>query len=322
MNKHAKRVSGVKPLRGQGYWYTRHVMWSYASKYEVNSIKELSDEDYMKCIEETHKYLRDHSSYCKKGKCVLVARGMGPQGVADRSRDRTETSNAAEDYNGVDGGRVYMYYSPGVFARMVHRLGCTFETCTERQCVDVLRAVNNEIDNYPMVRVQLKPYAGPQCFAQLQDKERLYANMPGEDTGVGGKIGTSDKRFNVLRDCWMRCDNENCKKWRLVDPGSLKSLRPETFAETFEGSETYDWKRWLGDAGVRYAEFLKGQAHSVSDTNAAADAGAGVAEPGDMQRGAEEDLFCGVCAPDLCESEGFGVGFRGGWRAGRARVVG
>ena len=41
----------------------------------------------------------------------------------------------------------------------------------------------------------------------------------------------------------------------------------------------------------------------MGDKNAAAGADAGVVEPGDMQRGMEEDLFCGVCEPDLCESE-------------------
>ena len=46
--------------------------------------------------------------------------------------------------------------------------------------MDVLRAVNNEIDNYPMIRAQLKPYAGPQCFAQLQDEERSGQISPGK----------------------------------------------------------------------------------------------------------------------------------------------
>ena len=70
-----------------------------------------------------------------------------------------------------------------------------------------LREASAELQMFPIDRHRLTPYAGPQCFPQLQDPARRFANDP--KTSKVREIG-ADVARKQLTDCWLQCDT--CKK--------------------------------------------------------------------------------------------------------------
>ena len=54
-----------------------------------------------------------------------------------------------------------------------------------------------------------------------------------------------------MSDCWFQCCNDQCKKWRCVDPAVVDMLRGVEFLRP-EVTDL-DWQLWLSDARTRYA---------------------------------------------------------------------
>ena len=132
--------------------------------------------------------------------------------------------------------------------------------------MQALKATNGMLKSGKVEQVELAPYAGPQCYPQL--KERLMANAvevgglrrgnnrPG---AAGRRARPEDDGLNAVVEqfegCWMRCDD--CGARRLVERGSLASLRAEEFQKTLEGSEEGFWAQWLDGARSRYDDFVQ-----------------------------------------------------------------
>ena len=57
----------------------------------------------------------------------------------------------------------------------------------------------------------------------------------------------------LIRDCWVRCDDPRCRKWRLISPECLPALRD--MAQVEPGRTC--WRSWLDDAPLRYEVGLK-----------------------------------------------------------------
>ena len=78
---------GARKRTRKYHWYTRYHMWYVAerlfgsegselSRRPLNSLGDLEDWEFEKCLEEVHLYLRHHSSLRGKGSKVLVAKGF------------------------------------------------------------------------------------------------------------------------------------------------------------------------------------------------------------------------------------------------------
>ena len=58
----------------------------------------------------------------------------------------------------------------------------------------------------------------------------------------------------MKEECWVRCQKEDCKKWRCVAPGCLASLGEDGEDGFFKVRATdLDWGAWLAGAAQRYA---------------------------------------------------------------------
>ena len=55
----------------------------------------------------------------------------------------------------------------------------------------------------------------------------------------------------LTKDCWFQCCNDQCKKWRCVDPAVVDLLRGVEFLRP-EATDL-DWQLWISDARTRYA---------------------------------------------------------------------
>ena len=132
--------------------------------------------------------------------------------------------------------------------------------------MQALKATSELLKSPGPTQAGMAPYAGPQCYLQL--KERLMANAP--DTacarGRGGGRGAAQAPALVdaaaleavkeqVEGCWLRC--ADCGARRLVERGSLASLRSEAFQKVSEGSVPGFWGQWLRQARVRYDAFVK-----------------------------------------------------------------
>ena len=153
-------------------------MWKMAETFVVDGLRDLSDQQYDYCLRKVHAYFSMHPGQWQQGKVKTVEKGKGPAHHGERAhKGAQEMKHEKECYNGVDGGRVYKYYAPGTFARILKdAFGVSWDKVTERQCMDALRATNEDLHHYPQKCCQLQPYAGPQCFPQLYDDSRRLAN--------------------------------------------------------------------------------------------------------------------------------------------------
>ena len=104
--------------------------------------------------------------------------------------------------------------------------------------MQALAATSEECKSGRVAHVELVPYAGPQCYPQLE--ERLMANAV-EVGGLrrrGGGRGVGERSVRGEGDglevfaeqverCWLGC--ADCGARRIVERGSLASLRGEMF---------------------------------------------------------------------------------------------
>ena len=101
-----------------------------------------------------------------------VAKGRGP-----RSWEHARADAQALEYNGDAGGRNLKWYTQSEFNAELGNLGVSEETCSERQCVKVLQTVNVKLESRAWLRDSTaKEYAGPQCYPQLRQPQRVQAN--------------------------------------------------------------------------------------------------------------------------------------------------
>ena len=59
----------------------RDIMWREACAFQVNNLSDLTDDQYMECLQEVHKYWQQHRTQRIERKVVA---GSGPQSCADR----------------------------------------------------------------------------------------------------------------------------------------------------------------------------------------------------------------------------------------------
>ena len=232
-------------------------MWKMAEIHGVDGVRDLTDLQYDQCLRDVHKYFTFHPGQCHEGKVKIVEKGKGPSHRGERAqKGPEEITHEKECYNGLNGGRVYKYYTPGTFARILHQsFALTWDKISERQCMDALRATSEELGIYPQTNSQLLPYAGPQCFPQLYDDSRRLANgRVGQEEQVEAPLDMRRER-QFMEKCWLRCDA--CRKWRLVEPDALASLTAMKYKEITQCAEDVDWKGWLGQARARYDVFLQ-----------------------------------------------------------------
>ena len=128
--------------------------------------------------------------------------------------------------------------------------------------MEALRETSDELRLFPGVTVRLEAYAGPQCFPHIQLGSTNYRGRANEqrlnDDGGGESIRAVRQQVVgrvggpvMMKDCWFQCCNDQCKKWRCVDPAvvdllrGVEFLRPET--------TDLDWQLWISDARTRYA---------------------------------------------------------------------
>ena len=148
------------------------------------------------------------------------------------------------------------WYSKGAFIRQLEKLECNEDTCTEAQCMMALHAVSRALRQEE--KLSKVPYAGPQCFAQLES--RLDNNLIKEPKGKGNKqvqLYSDPVAREQLKQCWMRC--QSCSKRRLVERTSLPALREEDYRKVFPGTDPGYWESWIEQADVRYEEYVLDQ---------------------------------------------------------------
>ena len=181
-------------------------------------------------------------------KVSLVARDQGPASYRERTAE-------AAAYNGETGGRVFKWYRKSVFQRHLLQQGAEVETCSERQCMDALRATSTELERDAGGCDRGNAYAGPQCFPQLAERMDSNEELRGVDDAGNGPSAMQreeDLMRTKMRDCWKQC--AACQKWRLLDPDCMKLWDEEYYGGL---EEQANWKCWLSRAPARYASFLR-----------------------------------------------------------------
>ena len=226
--KETQRKASSRNKKGLPHWYTRHCMWYYASDCSaVECVDELDEEQYNACLRQVNENYRKHMEFVQsrnsQGRMVVwVKRDQGPASYSDRA------DVAAASYNGEGGGQVFKWYRKHVFLRHLALRGVEPSSCSERQCVDALRATSIELQGQPVARAELGEYVGPQCFPQLQARLEANEQARGDSEGVqadgSGAVrdvaGESRQRAREqMRQCWRQCDA--CGKWRLLERGCV-----------------------------------------------------------------------------------------------------
>ena len=118
---------------------------------------DLSEEEYDKCLREVHEVFRKHSHMRPSD---TVQKGKGPRNSGERAQLDEQFTHEKECYNGVDGGRVFKYYTLGVFTRFLRVMGVEdWRQCTERQCMDALSATSEELRRYVQKCCALQAHA-------------------------------------------------------------------------------------------------------------------------------------------------------------------
>ena len=188
---------------------------------------------------------------------------MGPESGAD-------FTNETFDYNGEGGGKCFKWYKKGNFQQKL-RVLCGLpanirldtpkqvcDRCTERHIVAALRATSDELETYPQARSSLSAWVGPQCYPQVCDRARFGANARSREDHQSEEMASSHK---LMQDCWLRCGEPGCRKWRLVAPECLPAL---TDMAPVERGRTC-WRSWLDDAPLRYDVCLRAhRAHALA----------------------------------------------------------
>ena len=241
--------------RARNWFFTRYHFWREAQRAVPGlvGLEELDASQFERCLKKTHELLRMHPSLVRRGGRDTVQKGKGPRSAAD-----FHGTPERMQYNGEDGGRMFQWYDKGLFLQELQACGVGLDTCTETVCMDALRAVSKRgrMHHSAGLRARLVPFAGPQCFPQVQDRERLDANASsGAMGGTGASPGGVQSAGSVaadFRECWMQCDC--CRRLRFVERHGMEALTSESYRRRLV-SEGRDWKAWLIGASARWADF-------------------------------------------------------------------
>ena len=152
------RKRALRPAKESKQWYSRHLMWQYASDMvagleylnECNDADQfkLNDEQYERCLKKVQEYVEKN----KGSQARKYERGAGVRTRDDRegggrsgSERERRYGSEREQYNGKEGGRVFRWYSRAVFNNYLARMGASEGSCTERQCMVALGATSDEL---------------------------------------------------------------------------------------------------------------------------------------------------------------------------------
>ena len=139
---------------------------------------------------------------------------------------------------------MFQWYSRPMFNAVLSQSGVGEEDCSEKQCMEALAAVSEEIRKYPLAQSELRPFAGPQCYAHL-DKEsaqcRVRANERNPDRGEGVEAPRCAAEELVDVDNWFQCDC--CGRWRFVGRHCATALREHLHFQVRESD--VDWAQDL-----------------------------------------------------------------------------
>ena len=138
-------------------------------------------------------------------------------------------------------------------------MGAGRDTVTEAQCVRALRATSLRLKRQTELIKYFREYAGPQCYPQLQERERTRANEPEAQPGPQEERPVILEQF---KDCWMRCDSAKCRKRRLVKLECLPALRNTDSKAGASRVTQEDWRGWLLGAEALYDAFMKQREHA------------------------------------------------------------
>jgi hypothetical protein len=233
----------------------------------LERLSDLTYEEEKIALAKTSEYLTCNKGARQADGVIFVEKGRGPRIRSELADDELAS------YNGVGGGRFFKWYQPGLFETELKALGAGLEGCTERECVVALRNVSARIRMWsPEDRVDLAPYAGPQCYPHLKDAARYLA------TGVYEQGQRQGRRLAIetealaasglpkhldsclpdqLTDCWLRCGK--CKAWRLVDKWSMAALTSEAYGKSEAGVAPDPWQSWVCTAGKRFEAWQRGR---------------------------------------------------------------
>ena len=103
-------------------WYSRAYMWQEADKLKLNSVDEMTDDQYTEALRNTHMYYNKHPAQRHQFK---LEAGMGPQTLDDRHTEK-------ERYVGEV--HLHKYYSRPLFAHVLKSIanGKTIHEATEK----------------------------------------------------------------------------------------------------------------------------------------------------------------------------------------------
>lgn len=258
-------ADGVAPKRraAKHFWYSRAQFRHFARELDtparrmekgavLNGIEQLDEHEFNSCLKLVHEHHLKRPVTKER-----LEKSKGVRSYADYLLDPE-----AADYNGVGGGEVFKWYTRPQFEIFLRNLVPAWRGpprdvhvgVTERQCMEALRRTSDHLKDYHWECERLTPYAGPQCFPQLQDPERREANasrrLPVADA-------ERDSGRSGLRSCgwdrWRRCDS--CGRWRLLDAAAVGVFDTEVSCQERPG--TVDWRAWLASAGERHDAFLE-----------------------------------------------------------------
>ena len=124
-------------------WYTRDIMWREACAFQVNNLSDLTDDQYMECLQEVHKYWQQHRT--QRIERQLVA-GSGPQSCTDRGE-------ASEAYIGGELA-VFKFFDNRIFQEELRGISAvlTPSACSEKDFMLALRYTNNRMMNWVACR--------------------------------------------------------------------------------------------------------------------------------------------------------------------------
>ena len=246
------------PVCGKGLWYTRHHFFRIAhATFKVKQLYDLTADDFLTCLKKCHQTLRDHP-HLREG----LSKGAGPA-----SRDDIDDRDKL-DYNGVGGGRFYPWYTKGAMQKELSDSGTNIDKCSEYEFEVALQRVSARLKGYPYLTQRLHRYAGPQSYADLDDKAKVCSGLINNDPKIGqADSGTSENVCDKLREHvslrkWLRCVECGCS--RLVSERSLEAL---TSAGFLDGRGSSEWQTWCHRNAVhrRYAAGLARNQQVLAD---------------------------------------------------------
>ena len=129
----------------------------------VDSVADLSDEQYMDALHETNRYFIFNVAARRKMKLIQKE---GPQAIEDRGTDK-------ENYLGVV--RRFKYYHYDLFVSLLGKEEVELVNATEREFMTALERTSDLLCFKEFIRSRGEDitYRGPQCFLHRNDASRM-----------------------------------------------------------------------------------------------------------------------------------------------------